>query len=122
MKLTYFGLKNPKKVVLEVKGNKKEFVFTPFGQTEVPDDYGALLLRNAGDVFKRIDKDERAPNPKPNPKGEGYVGELAADQLPSVKDQIEEDTKAEEGVTVEQIIDNTKTKNNKNHLKTNKRG
>jgi hypothetical protein len=122
MKLTYFGLKNPKKVVLEVKGNKKEFVFTPFGQTEVPDDYGALLLRNAGDVFKRIDKDERAPNPKPNPKGEGYVGELAADQLPSVKDQIEEDTKAEEGVTVEQIIDNTKTKNNKNHSKTNKRG
>ena len=106
MELVYFGKKRPKIVVLEVKpGVKKEYKFEPFKAIKVDDDFGELLLKNAGDIFKRVDKEERKPDPKPQPKTEGYVGEAHAADLPDLKKQIEQDKKAEEGKTVEEVIE-----------------
>jgi len=118
MDITYFGKKRPKVVVLEVKpGVKKEYKFEPFKITKVDDDFGELLLKNAGDIFKRVDKDERKPDPKPQPKTEGYVGDVHAKDIPDLNKQIEQDKKEEEGKTVEQILEEEASKKKKKKAK-----
>ncbi len=111
IKLTYFGKKRPKKVDIEVGADIVEhYVFEPFATTEVSEKAGRILLRNAPDIFKRIDKDERKPITKPIAKTDGYVGDVHASAIPDLNKKIEEDAKEEEGKDVEQIIEEVKDK------------
>lgn len=103
MEIVYFGKKRPKKVVLTINGVTYEKNFMPFKATEVEDEFGRVLLDNAGDIFKRIDQDERAPDPKPQPKTDGYVGDKAADQLPDVNKQIQKDMEKEKGKDIKDL-------------------
>ena len=103
MEIVYFGKKRPKKVVLTIDGVTYEKNFIPFRAVEVEDKFGRVLLDNAGDIFKRVDQDERAPDPKPQPKTDGYVGDKGADQLKDVNKQIQKDMEIEKGKDIKDL-------------------
>lgn len=106
MKLAYFGKKRPKKVDLPVgPGEKVEhYEFEPFKETEVSDEAGKILLDNAGDIFKRTDKDERKPADPVKPSTEGYVGDVHAAEIPDLEKRKAADKKKEEGKDIEEVI------------------
>lgn len=118
MKIAYFGKKNPKIVdaptgkVNGVTGEQEtiRLSFVPFAQVEVADEIGKILLANAPDIFKRTDSEERRELSKPVVKTEGYVGEAHADQVPNLEKQVEAEQKAEEGKTIEEIVEQEKKK------------
>jgi len=123
MKLVYFGKKRPKVIktispelyqeyrinkegitYLSLTGKDLRYAFEPFKQIEVDEEVGLILLDKAGDIFKRVDVDEKKPDPKPVVKTDGYVGDMAADQIPDLKKQVQRDLKEEEGKSAEQVI------------------
>lgn len=124
MKLVYFGKKRPKVIATispelypDVKLNKEgityisltgknlRYSFEPFKSIEVDEEVGLILLDKAGDIFKQVDVEDIKSDPKPIIKTDGYVGDMAADQIPDLKKQVERDLKEEEGKSVEQVID-----------------
>jgi hypothetical protein len=108
MEIVYFGKKNPKIVEIECDGKKKSYTFQPFKVVKIADDDGDFagkLLLSAGDIFKRVDTDGRAPDPKPVVKGEGYVGDVSVDQLEKpLKEVVTKEAKAEEGMDADEAI------------------
>jgi len=114
VKLVYFGKKNPKKVEIEHKEKTLTETFIPFQAKDVDKKLADILLKNAGDIFKRVDKDERKPIIKHQPKTEGYVGEVPADKLTNgevpadkltkpIAEKVKEDEKEEEGKDLEDL-------------------
>lgn len=122
-KLVYFGKRRPKKVktvsridydnalkefpnhtIVVLEGKNLEYSFEPFRAIEVDEALAKILLNNAGDIFKRIDNEPGKPDPKPIIKTDGYVGETPADKIPDLKKKIEQENKAEEGKSVEELI------------------
>lgn len=120
MELVYFGKKQPYtftiKAIINGKKIPKVFHFTPFKAQEVPDEYGKIIMANGGrdGIFKRLDKDERKPLPENRGSGDGYVGDLPAGMV--TNEQKEKELKAEEGKTIEEVIEEGKKKKGKKPL------
>ena len=129
MKLVYFGKKRPKviqtispELYADVKLNKEgityialtgknlKYSFEPFKSIEVDEEVGLILLDKAGDIFKRVDVEPGKPDPKPVVKTDGYVGDMPADQIPDLEKQVKRDLKAEEGRSIEQVIEESHSK------------
>lgn len=111
IELVYFGKKNPKKVAIEHQGKTLTETFIPFQAKETDETLAKILLKNAGDIFQRLDKDQGKPVKKHQPKTDGYVGDVPADKLKKpVKEQIIEDAKEEEGKDIEQLEKETRDK------------
>lgn len=129
MKLVYFGKKRPKEICtisperypevkintegityLPLTGKGRKYSFQPFKELEVDDEVGEILLEKAGDIFKQVDSGDRGPKPKPIVKTDGYVGDTPADMIPDLKKRVKSDLKAEEGKSIEQVIDESRGK------------
>lgn len=114
MQIVYFGKKQPYSPTITAKINGKKvpktFRFVPFRAQEVPDEYGEIIMRNGGadGTFKRLDKDERKPLPPKIAAGNGYVGDLPASMV-TPEQQLKE-IKAEEGKTIEEVIEEPQKK------------
>lgn len=104
MQLVYFGKKDPKVVTLTLSGKKHEVTFAPFRATEVDDEVGAVLLKNAGDIFKRYDIERSAPDPKPQAQTKGYVGDKGAEQIKDLDKELEKEKRIEEGKDADDIL------------------
>ncbi len=126
MKLVYFGKKRPKVIAtispelypdvklnnegityISLTGKNLKYSFEPFKAIEVDEEVGLILLDKAGDIFKRINIEGRKPDPKPIVKTDGYVGDMAADQITDLKRQVKSDLKEEEGKSIEEVIEET---------------
>lgn len=114
--VVYMGLKRPKIISLTSRGRltgpgqrliNEELVekhaFEPFVAKEVSAEFGGKLLLGAGDIFKRVDKDERAPDPEPEAKGNGYVGDRTADTIEDYEKQVQRETQSEEGKDIDDL-------------------
>jgi hypothetical protein len=85
-----------------LKHTEKVFMIPRFKAFIIPDAYGEVLLKFSGDIYKRLDKDERKPLDPNAPKGDGITDEVAAHEIP--QEEKAKIFKGEDGQTIEDII------------------
>ena len=133
MKLVYFGKKRPKvfKTVspeqlesakeegrqktdgityVALSGKSLKYAFEPFKTIEVVEEVATIILSCAGDMFKCVDEGDNVKKPKPIIKTDGYVGDMHAERIKDLPKKVARENKAEEGKSVEQVIDEAKSK------------
>jgi len=102
---------------IPLTGKATTYKFSPFEAKEVPDEIAEVLLNKAGDIFKRVDTEELKPDPTPEIKTDGYVGDTPAERIPDLQKTVAKEVESEKGKSLEEIISGRKDKEEEKETK-----